>query len=170
MWLALAELAHSLEDSDRRRNTPKSCHNRWESVCAGLWVSCRICWAWFGPALGPNPARNRGVPAGSSNVFGALLAQLRGGRWGTCTASRRAPRALHSGGLIDGPGEPLASPGFERDPSNFGFQALWIYRGWWHPWPQTLWIYRGWWHPWPQTLWIYRVWWHPWPQTLLKLN
>ena len=64
-----------LENSDRRRNTPKSGHNRSESLCAGLWAPCRVFWAWFGPALGPNPARNRRFPAGSLKVFGALLAQ-----------------------------------------------------------------------------------------------
>ena len=28
-------------------------------MCAGLWVLCRIVWAWVDPALGPKPARNR---------------------------------------------------------------------------------------------------------------
>ena len=56
--LGSAELSHSLKVSDRRRNTPKSAQNRSESLCVGLWVPCRIFWAWFDPALGPNPARN----------------------------------------------------------------------------------------------------------------
>jgi hypothetical protein len=47
------------------------------SLCAGLWVPCRIFWAWFGPALGPNPARYRRFPAGFFEVFRALLAQPR---------------------------------------------------------------------------------------------
>ena len=75
-----AELSHSLKVSDRRRNTPKSAQNRSELGCAGLWVPCRICWAWFGPALGPNPVRHRRFPAESLQVFGALLAQPRS-RW-----------------------------------------------------------------------------------------
>ncbi len=72
-----AKLSHSFIVSGRRRNTPKSDQNRSESLCAGLWVSCRIFWVWFGPALAPNPARNRRFPAGSLNIFGALLAQPR---------------------------------------------------------------------------------------------
>ncbi len=64
--------SHNLEVSDCRRNAPKWAQNRSESLCAGLWVPCRMCWAWFGPALGPNPARNPRFPAGSSKVFGAL--------------------------------------------------------------------------------------------------
>ena len=83
-----AELSRSLKVSDRRRNTPKSGQNRSESLCAGLWVPCRIFWAWFGPALGPNPARNRIFPAGSLKVVGALLAQPRGGER-LCTVSGR---------------------------------------------------------------------------------
>ncbi len=54
---------------------PKPVQNRSESLCAGSWVPCRIFWAWFGPALGPNPVRNCRFPAGSLEVFGALLAQ-----------------------------------------------------------------------------------------------
>ena len=63
--------------SDRRRNTPKSGQNRSESLCAGLWAPCRVFGAWFGFVLGPNPGRNRRFPAGSLNIFGALLAQPR---------------------------------------------------------------------------------------------
>jgi hypothetical protein len=70
-----AELSHSLKASDRRRNTPKSAQNRSGSSCTGLWAPCRIFGAWFGPALAPNPARNRTLPAGSLKVVGALLAQ-----------------------------------------------------------------------------------------------
>ncbi len=73
-----AELCNSLIFSDRRRNTPKSAHNRSESWCAGLWVPCRIFWVWFGLALDPNPARTRRISAGSLQVFGALFAQPRG--------------------------------------------------------------------------------------------
>ncbi len=51
--------SHSLKVSDRRRNTPKSVQIRPDSLCAGLWVPCRIFGAWSGPALGPNPARHR---------------------------------------------------------------------------------------------------------------
>ncbi len=69
------ELSHSLTVSDRRRNTPKSAQNRSESLCAGVRAPCRIFWAWRGPALGPNPARNPRFPAGSLKVFGALVAQ-----------------------------------------------------------------------------------------------
>ncbi len=43
-------LSHSLNFSDRHRNTPTSVQNRSESLCAGVWVPCRIFWAWFGPA------------------------------------------------------------------------------------------------------------------------
>ena len=67
-----AELSHSFQVLNPGRNTPKSAQNRLESLCAGLWVPCRIFWAWFGPALGPNPARNRRFSAGSLKVFGAL--------------------------------------------------------------------------------------------------
>ncbi len=70
-----AELSHSLKVLDRRRNTPKSVQSRSESLCSGLWVPCRIFWACFGPALGPNPIRNLRFPTGSLKVFGALLAQ-----------------------------------------------------------------------------------------------
>ncbi len=67
-----AELSYSLKVSDRHRNTPKSAQSRSESLCASLWVSYRVFWAWLGFALGPTPARNR---AGSLKVCGALLAQ-----------------------------------------------------------------------------------------------
>ncbi len=50
-----AELSHGLKVSDRRRNTPKSVQNPSESLCAGLWVPCRVFWVGFGPALGRNP-------------------------------------------------------------------------------------------------------------------
>ncbi len=70
-----SELSSSLEVSDRRRNTPKAVQIRSESLCAGLWVLCRIFWAWFGPVVGPNPARNRRLPDEFLKVFGALLAQ-----------------------------------------------------------------------------------------------
>ncbi len=69
-----AELPHRTKVSDPRRNTPKSDQNRSESLCAGLWVPCRMFWAWFGFVLGPIPVRNRRCPAGSLQVFGALLA------------------------------------------------------------------------------------------------
>ncbi len=84
-----AELFRSLKVSDRRRHTPKSAQNRSESLCAGLWVPCRIFWAWFGLALGPNPNRNRGFPAGSLNVFGAFLAQP---IWGRVGLGGRSPQ------------------------------------------------------------------------------
>ncbi len=64
---------------NRRRNTPKSGHHRSNLLSVGVRVPCRISWAWFGPALGPNPARCRRFPAGSLKVFGALQAQSRGG-------------------------------------------------------------------------------------------
>ncbi len=35
--------------SDRHRNTPTSAQNLSESLCAALWVPCRMFWAWFGP-------------------------------------------------------------------------------------------------------------------------
>jgi hypothetical protein len=73
----LPRLSHLTVQKDRHRNTPKSAHNRSESLCAGLRVPCRIVWAWFGPALGPNPVRNRRFPAGSFRDFGACLAQPR---------------------------------------------------------------------------------------------
>ncbi len=57
--LQSAELSRSSKVSDRRRNTPKSAQNRSESLCAGLWVPCRIFWVWFDPALCPNPVRTR---------------------------------------------------------------------------------------------------------------
>ncbi len=60
--------------------------DRPESLCAGLWVPCRISWAWCGPALSQNPNRNRRFPAGSLKVFGALLAQPSGGCPGCSTA------------------------------------------------------------------------------------
>ncbi len=59
--------------SHRRRNTPQWAHNRSESLCAGLWVPCRIFLVWFGPALGPTPNRSRRFPAESLNIFGALF-------------------------------------------------------------------------------------------------
>ncbi len=72
-----AELLTVSQISDRSRNTPKSAQNRSESLCAGLWVPSRTFWAWFVPALGRNPARNRRFPAGSLKVVGALVAQPR---------------------------------------------------------------------------------------------
>ncbi len=65
-----AQLSHRLRVSDRRRNTPKWAQKRSE---------CRVCWAWFGFAVGPNPVRNLTFPAGSLKVSGALLAQPSGG-------------------------------------------------------------------------------------------
>ncbi len=38
-------------------------------------VPCRMFGAWFGPAVGPNPVRNRRFPAGFLQVFEAGLAQ-----------------------------------------------------------------------------------------------
>ncbi len=73
-----AELSHSLKVADRRRDRPKSGQIRSESLCDGLWAPCLIFWFWFGPALDPNPARNRRFPVGSLNVFEALLAQPSG--------------------------------------------------------------------------------------------
>ncbi len=70
-----AELSHSLKIPDGRRNRLESAQNRSESLCAGLWVPYRVFGAWFGPALDPNQFRNRRLPAGSLQVFGALLAQ-----------------------------------------------------------------------------------------------
>ena len=88
----LAELSHILEVSDRRRNTPNLDRNRSESLCAGLWVSCRIFWAWVGPALGPNLVRR--LPAGSLKVIGALLAQPSGFLiWETVDADPPSHRA-----------------------------------------------------------------------------
>ncbi len=69
----LTELSHSSKFANRRRNTPKSDHNRSESLCAGLWVPCRVLRAWFGPACGPNPARSRRLLAGSLKFVGALF-------------------------------------------------------------------------------------------------
>jgi hypothetical protein len=67
-----AELSHSLKVSDLRRNTPKSAQTRSESLCAGLWVPCRIflAWlrpAWGGPDLGPK-----------SRIFGRILEHVPG--------------------------------------------------------------------------------------------
>ncbi len=67
--------SHSFIFFDRRRDTAKSAQNHSESLSAGLSVPCRICFAWFGPALGLNPARNRRFPAGSLQIFEALVAQ-----------------------------------------------------------------------------------------------
>ncbi len=61
---------------------PKLVQNRSESLCTGLWAPCRICSTRFGPALGPNPVRNRRFPTGSLKVFGALFAQPSRGREG----------------------------------------------------------------------------------------
>ncbi len=57
------------------RRTPKSAKNSSESLCANLWVPCKIIWDWFGPTVDTNPARNRRSPAGAFTIFGALLAQ-----------------------------------------------------------------------------------------------
>jgi hypothetical protein len=67
-----AELSHSFKVLERRRNTPKAGQNRSESLCAGLWAPCRVFWAWFGPALGPIPVRNRRFSAGSVKLWGPL--------------------------------------------------------------------------------------------------
>ncbi len=37
-----AELSHSGQVSNRRRNSPKSGQNRPESLCTGLWAPCRV--------------------------------------------------------------------------------------------------------------------------------
>ncbi len=66
----------TLKVSDHCGTTPKSGQNRSDSLCAGLWAPCLVFRAWFGPALVPNPVRNRRLPAGSLKVFGAPLAQL----------------------------------------------------------------------------------------------
>ncbi len=73
-----AELSNSLKVSERRRNRPESVENRSESLCAGLWVPCRIFWLWFGPILGPNPVRNRRFPA--VRVFPSLSRHADAGR------------------------------------------------------------------------------------------
>ncbi len=52
---------------------PKAVQIRSESLCANLRAPRRIFWAWFGPALGPNPARKRRFPAGFLKAFGAKL-------------------------------------------------------------------------------------------------
>ncbi len=63
-----AELSRSLTVSDRRRNTTKSGKNSSESLCASLWVPCRIVGVWFGSALCQTLYRNRRSPAGSLTV------------------------------------------------------------------------------------------------------
>ncbi len=73
--LISVELSHSLKVSNRRRHAPKSCQNRSESLCAGLWAPCRVFWAWFGLVLGPLLVRNRRFPAGSLKIAEARLAQ-----------------------------------------------------------------------------------------------
>ena len=55
-----AELSHSLKVSDRRRNMTKSGQNRSESLCAGLWVPCRVFWVWFGVRRVPHSAELKG--------------------------------------------------------------------------------------------------------------
>ncbi len=109
-----AELSHSSKVSDRRRNTLKLAQNRSDSLCDGLWVPCRVFWAWFGPALGSNPARNRRFPARSFKVFGAILAQP------SCGALESVSRVnfvdlcsiFQAGALGNGPG-----PNFGRKPT-----------------------------------------------------
>ncbi len=59
-----AELYHSLKVSDRGQNLPKLAQNGSESLCAAWWAPCRIFWARFGTAPGPNPIRNRRYQAG----------------------------------------------------------------------------------------------------------
>ncbi len=78
-----AELSHSLKVSGRRRSTPKSVQNLSESLCAGLWVPCRIFWVWFGAALGPNPVGNRRFPAGSLESFRGPFSSAERGRYWT---------------------------------------------------------------------------------------
>ncbi len=64
-----AEPSHNFTVSGRRRNATKTGKNRSESLCAGLWVPCRVFKPWFGAALGPNPIRNRRFPAGILKFF-----------------------------------------------------------------------------------------------------
>ena len=98
------ELYHRLKVSARRRNTPKSAQSRSRSLCSGLWVPCRIFWAWFGPALGPNTAWNRSFPAGSLRCFGALLSAWRFDSFLMFFVRGHRFRAL---GVDPGPGEGL---------------------------------------------------------------
>ncbi len=72
--------------------------NRSRIVRNGFWVPCRIFLAWFGPALGSNPVRNRRFPAGSLKVFGAMLAQPSGSNpqpfWLLCGPQSRGGLSL----------------------------------------------------------------------------
>ncbi len=64
-----AELSHSLEVSDRRRNTPKSGQNRSELVCASLWAPSADFWfgfVQFGTDLGPKSAISVRIPENGS--------------------------------------------------------------------------------------------------------
>ena len=67
-----ASAAHNLKVSDRRRNRPTSAQNRSESLCVGLRVPCRICWARFGQTSGADRVRSRRFPAGSLKISGPL--------------------------------------------------------------------------------------------------
>ncbi len=75
-WTRLSSL--TVKVSDRRRDTPESAQNRSDSLCADLWVPRQIFWAWFGPALGPTPARSQRFLAGSFKFVRSLLAQPSG--------------------------------------------------------------------------------------------
>ncbi len=73
----------------RRRNTTKSGQNRSESLGAGLWVPCRLFWAWFG-------ARKRRFPARSVKMCGPLLPQpILAGSSGTWTGPKIGPHCRH---------------------------------------------------------------------------
>ncbi len=85
-----AELSHNFKVSVCRRSTPKSGQNRTELLCAGLWASCRVFWAWCGFDSGPNPGSKSEISGRILKVFGALLAQpiFRG------TAAPQTPRFI----------------------------------------------------------------------------
>ncbi len=64
-------------------------------VVCRLWVPCGGMWAWFGPALGPSPARKSKIPGRILKSFRGPLSSAEM----SCSHSHRSPSIVLGGAL-----------------------------------------------------------------------
>ncbi len=82
-----------------------------ESLCAGLWVPCLICWGWFGLALGQSVSKSkipgqilnlaslgRGLAAAPFDMFSAI--RIPGGIRGSGSPPREKTGGVQGAGAL----------------------------------------------------------------------